>query len=57
MEDLQNMGLIVRRKNDEIQFLVQGTWWQPPRWKGPYKYDPTDAPLPWTGIYDNNLNR
>jgi len=57
VKELQKLGLETKTENGVLFINVIGQWWQPPRYRNPYYYKPTDAPLPWTGIYDIDLTR
>lgn len=56
-QKLLTMGFVVKIRNNSIEYLINNRWWQPPRYRGPYRPRPTDAPTPWTGVYDSNLDR
>ena len=57
IQNLQELGLTVKRGDYSVLGKLSRGWWEEPRYCGPYKFNPTDIPLPWTGSYDKNLVR
>lgn len=57
VQDLAALGFKVKKTNRTVKVKLGNRWWEPGTYRGPHRFWPTDAPLPYTGEYDINLQR